>query len=242
MISVCEQILGGSISTVAGRSIDYEVVKSSIPGLLFGVIIPSALMIWPFKNKAIWQKLVAFWQPFPVYVSLITGGVSVVLRKLKVGPATPSNSQTSKESQDVAVQKRPSHSLLKYIYASGAATATLVHLWSLYRISRDPDLSVSNVFGTIGYLVSGKSSSDSNTRIAVFLQRDMFLNAASVIAHCLYRTLDLRHVGYITNKEALTTSLAVLIAQPIVGPAAAHIGFLGWREEMFNRIHKRIEP
>jgi hypothetical protein len=68
----------------------------------------------------------------------------------------------------------------------------------------------------------------------------MFMNAASVLANSFYRTLDLRRLGYITSKEALTASLAVLVAQPVLGPAAAHIGFLGWREEVFMRIDRRI--
>ncbi|GKU07493.1 zeaxanthin chloroplastic [Fusarium langsethiae] len=241
LISVCEQVIVDGISTVTGRSIDVEVVKSSVPGLALGVIIPTALMIWPWKNKATWQTLIAFWQPFPVYVGLITAGVSTVLRKMKSNPATHSSSNTPKESRNAVKQKDPSRSLLRYIYTGGAATATAIHLWSLYKIWSDPNLSVSGVFGTVGYLISGKVGSDPNTKIAEFLQRDMFLNGVSVLVHSLYRTLDLRRVGYITNKETVAASLAVLIAQPIVGPAAAHIGFLGWREEMFYRVNKRVE-
>ncbi|XEU99341.1 hypothetical protein FSHL1_004628 [Fusarium sambucinum] len=241
MISVCEQIVIDGISTVTGRSIDVETVKASVPGLALGLVIPTALMIWPWNDKATWQKLIAFWQPFPVYVGLITAGVSTVLRKVKGNSATHSSSNASKKSGKVTKKKDPSRLLLRYIYAGGAVTAAGVHLWSLYQIWSDPNLSVSSVFGTVGYLVSGKTGSDSNTRIAEFLQRDMFLNGVSVLVHSIYRTLDLRRVGYITNKETVTASLAVLIAQPIVGPAAAHIGFLGWREEMFYRVNKRIE-
>ncbi|RGP74466.1 hypothetical protein FLONG3_6025 [Fusarium longipes] len=240
MISVCEQILGGSISTVAGRSIDADVVPSTIAGLALGYIIPSTLMTWPFRNKATWQKFVALWQPFPLYVASITAGVSVISRTLGVGSSFSSNSTVPEKSGKFVEQKQPSHSLLRYVYISGAAAATIVHFWSLYRIASGPDLSVSKVFGTIGDLISGQSSSDPNTQIANFFQRDMFLNAASVLVNSLYRTLDLRRSGYITNKEALTASLTVLIAQPIVGPAASHIGFLGWREEMFNRVQKKI--
>ncbi|OBS27896.1 hypothetical protein FPOA_01838 [Fusarium poae] len=241
MISVCEQMIIDGISTVTGRSIDIETVQASIPGLALGVVIPTALMIWPWKDTTTWQKLVAFWQPFPAYVGLITAGVSTILRNTKGSSATRCSSNKSNENGMFTKQKDPSGKLLRYIYACGAVTTAGVHLWSLYQIWSDPNLSVSSVFGTVGYLISGKMSSDPKTKIAEFLQRDMFLNGASVLVHCLYRTLGLRRAGYITNKETVTASLAVLIAQPIVGPAAAHIGFLGWREEMFYRVNKRIE-
>uniref|UniRef100_A0A4E9E3Q1 FAD-binding domain-containing protein n=1 Tax=Gibberella zeae TaxID=5518 RepID=A0A4E9E3Q1_GIBZA len=241
LLSVCEQTVIDSISMVTGRAIDVEVVKASIPGLALGVVVPTALMIWPWENKVTWQQMVALWQPFPVYVGLITAGVSTVLRKVKSSSATHSSSNATKESGNLTKKKDPVRSLLRYIYAGGAATATAIHLWSLYKIWSDPELSVSGVFGTIAYLVSGKSSSDPNIRITEFLQRDLFLNGASVLVHSLYRTLCLRRVGYITNRETVVASLAVLIAQPIVGPAAAHIGFLGWREDMLYRVNKSIK-
>ena len=122
----------------------------------------------------------------------------------------------------------------------GTAATALVHIYTLYRTASSPDLSFSGVFGSIRYIVSGASPSDPSDRIHVFLQRDMFLNAVSVLANSFYRTLTLRRLGYITNKEALTASLAALVAQPVFGPAATHIAFLGWREEMFMRIDRRI--
>jgi hypothetical protein len=130
--------------------------------------------------------------------------------------------------------------VLRSVYVAGTATAALVHLWSLYRISSSSDLSFSGVFGKIGELVTGSYGSDPESRIFGFLQRDMFLNAASVFTHNLYRILQLRTSGYVTNKEALGASLAVVVAQPVLGPAAAHIGLLGWREEVFMRINRRI--
>ncbi|KAF4339130.1 zeaxanthin epoxidase chloroplastic [Fusarium beomiforme] len=238
LISVCEHLLRGSVNTMTDRSIDKEVVESFVPGITLGYIIPTALMLWPFKNNATWQKFTALWQPFPAYVGLITAGLSAILRKRKI--SNPPESKTSKDIQGSQKQKAETHSLLRTVYMVGTATTALVHLYTLYRISTTSNLSFSDVFGSIRYLVSGASPSDPANKIQVFLQRDMFLNAASVLANAIYRTLDLRRLGYITNKEALMASLAVLVAQPVFGPAAAHIGFLGWREEVFMRVQRRI--
>lgn len=235
LISVCEQALGGTLSTVTGSSVTKEAVESTIAGLAIGCIVPSALMTWPFKNNVTWQKFTALWQPFPAYVGLITLGASKGLSKREVN-----NAKALKDGGKAAERRRETHSLLRHAYAIGTATATLYHLWTLYRISSSPNLSISSVFGSMSSLFSDRSSLDPDARISAFLQRDMLLNAASVLAHSIYRTLSLRSLGYITNEEAVKTSLAVLIAQPIVGPAAAHIGFLGWREEVYARIKKRI--
>jgi hypothetical protein len=220
--------------TVAGRSIDKGAIKSAIAGIGLGYVLPTALMSWPFNNKATWQNFAALWQPFPVWVGLITAGTTTILRRREA--------VAQLDAKKPAVEKkRETRSFLRKAYIAGAAGAAFIHFWSLYRIVTSRDLSISGVFGTFGSLVSGGYGSGTEKKIFTFLQRDMFLNVASVLGHTLYRTLDLRCKGYITNKEAVAASLASLVAQPIVGPAAAHIGFLGWREEMFARVHKSIE-
>ncbi|PNP78992.1 hypothetical protein FNYG_07654 [Fusarium nygamai] len=238
LISVCESVFQGSVRRITDRLIDKEVVESFVPGIALGYIIPTALMLWPFKSKATWQRLTALWQPFPVYVGLITAGLSTVLRESRARD-TP-QLKPSKENQGRRKQKAETVSLLRSVYMVGTAATALVHLYTFYRTASSPHLNFAGVFGSIRYLVSGASPSDPSTKIHVFLQRDMFLNAVSVLANSFYRTLVLRRLGYITNKEALTTSLAVLVAQPVLGPAATHIAFLGWREEMFMRIDRRI--
>jgi hypothetical protein len=226
---------------VTGQSIDKEVVDSLIPSLGLGVILPTALMLWPFENKTTSQKFVALWQPVPVYAGLLTAGISFILRKQRTSTtAVEGQSKTSKDRKEMRKQKEATHSVLRSVYVAGTATAALIHLWSLYRISSSSDLSFSGVFGKIGELVTGSYGSDPESRIFGFLQRDMFLNAASVFTHNLYRILQLRTSGYVTNKEALGASLALVVAQPVLGPAAAHIGLLGWREEVFMRINRRI--
>jgi hypothetical protein len=198
-------------------------------------------MLWPFEDKSIYQKFVALWQLFPVYVSLLTAGISSVLRRQRATTtATAYQPKTPKERQEVRKQKEATHSMLRSVYMAGTATTALAHLWSLYRISSSSDLSFSGVFGRIGELVTSSYGSDTESRIFGFLQRDMFLNAASVFAHNLYRILHLRTSGYVTNREAVGASLALVVAQPVLGPAAAHIGLLGWREEVFMRISRRV--
>ncbi|KAM0324282.1 hypothetical protein ACHAPQ_008381 [Fusarium lateritium] len=242
LITGCEQFLRGSMRAVTGQSIDKEVADSLIPSLGLGVVLPTMLMLWPFENKTTYQKLVALWQPFPVYVGLLTAGFSSILRKRGASTIAAEHlPKTPKDKKELRRQREATHSVLRAVYVAGTATAALVHLWSIYRISSSPDLTFSGVFGKIGELVTDSYGSDPESRIFGFLQRDMFLNAASVFAHNVYRILDLRTSGYVTSKEALGASLALVVAQPVFGPAAAHIGLLGWREEVLMRIYRRIK-
>ncbi|KAM0553211.1 hypothetical protein ACHAPJ_007498 [Fusarium lateritium] len=241
LISVLEQGFRGSVGTVAGHSVAKEVVDALVPGLSLGYILPSTLMLWSFDNKNLRQKFVGLWQPFPVYVGLITAGFSSIRRKQGADTrVSQPEAKHYKGSKERRVRKESAHSLLRLVYTTGVATTALLHLWSLYHISSSPDLSFSGVFGTIGSLVSKTYSPQLEDGIIAFFQKDMFLNAASVLAHSIYRALDLRRLGYITTKEAVSASLAVVVAQPVLGPAAVHIGFLGWREEVFMRMNRRI--
>ncbi|KAF4991681.1 hypothetical protein FGRMN_7654, partial [Fusarium graminum] len=227
MISVCEQGLTGSTGTVAGHPIAKSSVAAIIPGIGLGFVIPTALMLWPFKNAETRQKLIAFWQPFPLHVSLIVAGVSRYLRKRDIA-----DQGTESKIDGLRKRREATRSISKVVYKAGAAGAALVHFWSIYRILRGQDLSLSDVFGGLRSLVSKSYGPTIEDGIIAFFQRDMFLHALSVVAHSIYRTLDLRRLGYITTNEAVSTLVVSLAMQPVFGPAAVHIGFLGWREEM----------
>ncbi|CEI63635.1 hypothetical protein FVEN_g6763 [Fusarium venenatum] len=241
LISVLEQGFYGSVGTTSRHSITKGAAKALIPGIGLGFILPTVLMLWPFQNKNTWQKFVGFWQPFPVYVSLITAGLSSLLHSRKItNTSIQTEQKCNKANKELRKEKEATHSVLRLVYAAGATTAALVHFWSLYRISSSPDLDFSGVFGKLGFLVSDTCGPRPEDGIFAFFKRDMFLNAASVLANSLYRTFDLRRLGYITTKEAVSASLVVIATQPVFGPAAVHIGFLGWREEALMRMNRRI--
>lgn len=241
LISVLEHAFRGSLGTVIGHPITKEVADAVIPGLGFGYILPTALMLWPFGNKDTWQKFVALWQPFPVYVGALVAGLSTVFRRQKTTTAASGlKMKQSQGNERPSKQDKTTQSTLKLVYAGGAAATTLVHLWAVYRILSSSDLSFSAVFGNLSFLLSGSHASTPKEDVLLFLQRDMLLNAASVLAHNLFRILHLRSLGYVTTKQAVAASLATVVAQPVVGPAAAHISFLGWREDVFTKVQRRI--
>lgn len=241
LISVLEHALKGSLGTVIGHPVTKEVADAVIPGLGFGNILPTALMLWPFENKNTWQKFVALWQPFPIYVGVLVAGLSTVLRRHKTTAAASGlKSKQSQASERSIKQHKTTQSTLKLVYAGGAAATALIHLWTVYRILSSSDLSFSAVFGNPSFLLSGSHASTSKDDVLLFFQRDMLLNAASILAHNVFRILHLRSLGYVTTKQAVVASLVTVVAQPIVGPAAVHVGFLGWREDVFTKVQRQI--
>ncbi|KAF4972989.1 hypothetical protein FZEAL_9449 [Fusarium zealandicum] len=237
LISVVEDVFYQSLSAVSGQRFPREVASALIPAVTLGYILPTALMLCPFENKDTWQKFVALWQPFPIYVGLLTAGLSRLSRK---GEATGAADQ--KRPQEKQREVKATQSTLRSVYMVGTAAATLFHLWAMYGIWSSSELSVTGVFGELCTLLSGSQASNPGDNIFRFFQRDMLLNAASVLAHSIYRIVHLRSSGYITTREAATASLVTCVAQPVIGPAAAHVGFCGWREEIFMRVGRRMSP
>lgn len=241
LISVLEHAFKGSSGTAIGHPVTKEVVDAVIPGLGFGYILPTALMLWPFENKDTWQKFVALWQPFPIYVGALVAGLSTVFHRQKATATVSAlKMKQSQASEKPSKQDKATQSTLKLVYAGGVAATALVHLWAVYRILSSSDLSVSAVFGNPAFLLSGSHASTPKDDVLLFFQRDMVLNAASVLAHNFFRVLHLRSLGYVTTKQAVVASLVTVVVQPVVGPAAAHIGFLGWREDVFTKVQQRI--
>ncbi|KAI8692463.1 FAD-binding-3 domain-containing protein [Fusarium sp. Ph1] len=241
LISVLEHAFRGSLGTVIGHSITKEVADAVIPGLGFGYILPTALMLWPFENNDTWQKFVALWQPFPIYVGILVAGLSTVFRRQKATAAVSGlKMKQSQASERPSKQDKATQSTLKLVYAGGAAATALIHLWAVCRILSSSDLSFSAVFGNPSFLLSGSHASTPKDDVLLFFQKDMLLNAATVLAHNVFRILHLRSLGYVTTKQVVATSLVTVVAQPVVGPAAAHISFLGWREDVFTKVQRRI--
>ena len=229
------------MDTVIGHPVTKEVADAVIPGLGFGYILPTALMLGPFENKDTWQKFIVLWQPFPIYVGVLVAGVSTVFRRQKTTATVSGLKMKQRQASDrPRKQDKATQSTLKLVYAGGAAATALIHLWAVCRILSSPDLSFSAVFGNPSFFLSGSHASTPKDDVLLFFQRDMLLNAATVLAHNVFRILHLRSLGYVTTKQAVAASLVTVVAQPAVGPAAAHIGFLGWREDVFTKVQRRI--
>ena len=69
-----------------------------------------------------------------------------------------------------------------------------------------------------------------------FFKWDMTLYFASTALWSLYSIFELRRTGYVTTFQALRAALVAVVAQVVVGPAAAYIGVWAWREEAIVKV------
>ncbi|KAH7155908.1 hypothetical protein EDB81DRAFT_646640, partial [Dactylonectria macrodidyma] len=222
LASIFTHVKHHSFGTVASQPVTKEVAKALIPRLALGYILPTIAMFGPLQNKNTWQGFVALWQPFPLLVGILTGWLSRLSSKRMVPRSDVAS--TKQAEQRTRPRRNATQSSLRLTYAVGTTASTLVHFWTIYRIWKDPELSLSQVFGRLGGLLSGSHAADPQDAILVFLQKDIFLTVTSILVQSVYQIFHLRALGYITTKEAGIASAISISAQGIIGLAAAHIG------------------
>lgn len=64
------------------------------------------------------------------------------------------------------------------------------------------------------------------------------LMSANIIAHCLQSTFEMRRLGYVTTKQALSATLVMMLGTTLVGPVSIYIGTWQWRESVINRLSR----
>lgn len=238
MATILTYVTHHSFGTVIGQPVAEEAADALIPSFTLGYILPTVFMFRPLQNKDTWQAFVALWQPFPALVGLLTSGLSSLSRRRKIAGKDDMSTNQMKKREQPRGNITPTS--LRLVYTVGTSATALVHFWSIYRIWKSPGMSFSQVFGGLGGLISTAHASGPQDDILLFFQRDLFLNITSVLVQSIYRIFHLRSLGYITTRETGIASATTVLAQVIIGPAAAHIGLCGWREEVFSRVNRRI--
>jgi hypothetical protein len=60
----------------------------------------------------------------------------------------------------------------------------------------------------------------------------------SIAAHCLHSALQLRNLGYTTNRQVATTMVMIVLGTTVLGPVTTYLGFWYWRENIIYRLSK----
>lgn len=64
------------------------------------------------------------------------------------------------------------------------------------------------------------------------------LITASLIIFCLQSAFEMRRLGYVTTRKALSTSLIILLGTYVIGPVPVYISTWYWRENVIHRLSK----
>ncbi|PSN75601.1 FAD binding domain-containing protein [Corynespora cassiicola Philippines] len=204
-----------------GRAVPVSVARSLLPALCLGYILPTILMFSRYEDASTHQNFTAFWQPSPIYVSVLTYAISSILARID-----------PKDSYDELFQLKDV-TPLRVSYGVAFAITALSHIYSLIYITSNASLSIAEVFFN---MPSPDSMLHGAHSIFNFFKWDMTLYFASTALWSLYSIFELRRTGYVTTFQALRAALVAVVAQVVVGPAAAYIGVWAWREEAIVKV------
>ncbi|KAF3058454.1 hypothetical protein GL218_05559 [Daldinia childiae] len=114
-----------------GRELSTGHAASLLPALIIGYLIPTIAMCYPWGDVKTAQYLTAFWQPAPIFASVLVSIFSFLV------PSSPTS-----------VAKNGDVKHLKRVYLITGLVTTVAHVGTLYACltSDDPRLSLSYVF------------------------------------------------------------------------------------------------
>ncbi|KAJ3952413.1 hypothetical protein N0V92_011160 [Colletotrichum tropicale] len=204
-----------------GRPVPSHVAKVILPALCLGYAIPTALMFLPHEDAVTQQNAIAFWQPFPVYVSLLAWAGSKVVYAMK---PTKTLDWEALENKDLPY--------LQSGYAFCFFATAITHISTFLYAGLNASVSISESF-------FGLPPWDAMT-IAGFWKYDMVLCFASIAVWLLYSVFEMRRFGYITTSAALKAVGLTLAGSVLVGPAATYAGVWAWRESVIASYGKAV--
>lgn len=195
-------------------------------------------MFIPFQDDALRDRLTAFWQPTPVWCSLL-----VVLFTSLVG-RWEQRRLTGKTEFDVAVERAKAWytkrevSALKSTYSFVFATSALVHITVVLYAWLEGGLpTLWRLFGDVpNPLVGTTGMTNPAETVVAILKYDLIFTVLPMLLFLLYTVWDIRSLGYITTPTARKVAAGVLMGQILVGPAATYAGLWYFRECVFEDL------
>ncbi|KAF5003673.1 hypothetical protein FDECE_9783 [Fusarium decemcellulare] len=220
-----------SSTTPVDRSVPTGVVKTLVPALTAGYILP-ALMMCALPTEA----RSGLWQFPPLLFSAITATTSSIVswwQQKRRSTAVPEESLELEfecyRNQDVPMLR----SVYEYAFAIQATAhmATIVYSASLglpFLSLGFPLPLVSSTNWTLGTPLHADAS----------FHLDTVLAGLSILGYNLHAVWELRRAGYIRANQAAKASLATVIGSFVFGPGATWAGLWSWRESMIADLSK----
>jgi hypothetical protein len=207
-----------------GRPVPSHVAKALLPSLCLGYIIPTVLMFLPHEDSITLQNIIAFWQPSPLYVSLLVWTGSKSLSAL-----------SPPKRFDWEIFDNKDLSYLQSGYAFCFFSTAISHICIIIYAGLSPSVSIIESFLNL----PGFDAMD----ITGFWKYDMILCFGSVAVWLFHSVFELRRLGYITTSTALKAMGLTLASGIVVGPGATYAGVWAWRESIiasYNKVQTKV--
>lgn len=208
------------------REVPAAKVRTLLPALVFGYIIPTCAFAYPFNLKArenleATQVVTAFWQVAPILVNVVWLPLSYMVGSEKSSNRTRSNSDRS---------------YLMAVHGVSFVVSLVAHLATLYicLTSDEPTLSLDFVF------IPNRSGPPSlRSSLMFFFQVDFILIFAASLLWCFQVKLELINANR-APFGIVYAALSTLIGSVILGPGAVMSAVIGWREFQIDDVsHNR---
>ncbi|GKT46810.1 citreoviridin biosynthesis protein D [Colletotrichum spaethianum] len=207
-----------------GRPIPSSVARVLPAALCFGYVVPTILMFTQYGDNMAQQNAIAFWQPSPVYVSILTWVFSGILRY--VSPTTKSLDWEIFDQKDLGS--------LRIGYALCFFTTAVLHICVFVYAHLSPSVSFVKAFFDLPTVASMSLGHD----ISGFWKYDMLLCFGAVATWCLYSVYELRRLGYVTTRTAVGAAMATSLGNIVIGPGATYAALWAWREDIIAGLVK----
>ncbi|KAG6357457.1 hypothetical protein INS49_013334 [Diaporthe citri] len=201
------------------RPVPSNAAKVLLPALCLGYVVPTVLMFLPHEESITQQNMIAFWQPSPLYVSLLAWAGSKALDALR-----------PTKRFDLEIFENKDLPYLRSGYAFCFFATAVTHICTLLYAVLTPSVSFSQAF----FNLPGFDAID----ISAFMKYDMLLCFSSVMVWLLYSVFELRRSGYITTSAAFKAVGLTMASGVLVGPAATYAGVWAWRESVIASYGK----
>ncbi|VUC20400.1 unnamed protein product [Clonostachys rosea] len=236
-------LLHASLSDTAThyRYVKPDVVKSLVPALTLGYVVPSVLMMTP-TNVSAWQDWTALWQFAPPMVPILATVFSAGLRwwrNLGRNKTEEEKKQEAKEER-LAIYNDDDVAGLKSAYSYATLIQATSHLVTMAYIYTHPDLSFGKIFcGLPNPFEKNWNLPDRATEVGLFFKYDMLLSMSALAAHGLYSIWQLRRDGYVRTQDAVKAAIATVFGNIIVGPGATLTSLWSWRESAISGLIRK---
>lgn len=211
-----------------GRAVSAGYAQSLLPAVVLGYLVPTALVYYvPWGYTRTVQQLVAFWQPSPIYVSVLLGVFSFLV------PSSSSSATT-------AVAKNADVKHLKRAYLVVGLVTAAAHAATVYTLLTSDDAKLT--FGYV-FLPDRATWKDSMALgLHYIFQVDFFGAFGATLIWGWVVVYDvLRILGKPGAIDFIKTVLGIVFVTVVAGPGTALVMVWNWREDRLVMIESGVK-
>jgi hypothetical protein len=225
-----------SFTTPVDRFVPIGVVKTLVPALTAGYILPTIMICVLPADSHSREASSGFWQFPPLLFSAFTATTSFVVSWWQRKKQSTAESKESLQLELERYQHRDVP-ILKSVYEYAFAIQATAHIATL-TYSSSLGLPFFSLDFTLPYAFNSDWTLGTSLNADASFQLDIILAGLSILGYNLYAVWDLRRAGYIRTNRAVEAFLAIMIGNFVFGPGATWAGLWTWRESVIADLSK----